>query len=82
MMARKPIPPGTVISAKLLTRRHLVKKGNQVTITARNGNIAVRMSGTALEDGVRDEQIRVRNDSSQRTIKAVVRSQNQVEVDY
>jgi flagella basal body P-ring formation protein FlgA len=58
----------------------VIRKGDQVVITARTGTMAVKMPGEALSNGGMNEQIRVRNLNSQRVVKARVTGPAQVEV--
>jgi flagella basal body P-ring formation protein FlgA len=57
-----------------------IRKGDQVVITARSGTVSVRMPGEALSDGVIGKQISVRNQRSNRVIRARVVGPGQVEV--
>ncbi|MNG41192.1 flagellar basal body P-ring biosynthesis protein FlgA [compost metagenome] len=50
-------------------------------ISARSGTITVRMPGEALADGTLGEQISVRNQGSQRVVRARVLGPGQVEVE-
>lgn len=63
-----------------LERAELVHKGDSVVISAQSSGISVRMPGEALADGGLDEQIRVRNENSNRVVKARVTGPGQVEV--
>jgi flagella basal body P-ring formation protein FlgA len=72
--------PGQVLSASYLVLAEVVRKGDQVLITARTGSIGVRMPGEALSDGAQGTQISVRNLQSKRVIKARVMGPGQVEV--
>lgn len=58
----------------------MVRRGDQVVISARSGSISVRMPGEALSDGSLGQQIRVRNVRSQRVVHARVTAPGQVEV--
>ncbi len=69
-----------VVSSTHLQLAEAVRKGDQVVISARSGNIQVRMPGEALSNGVLGEQIQVRNQGSQRVIKARITGPGQVEV--
>jgi flagella basal body P-ring formation protein FlgA len=69
---RRPIGPGTVLSARTLVAPITVSKGDQVNIHSGQGMVVVTMHGTALADGMSGEQIAVRNLQSQRIIKAWV----------
>lgn len=57
-----------------------IRKGDQVVISARSGGINVRMPGEALTDGAIGKQISVRNQRSNRVVKARVLGPGQVEV--
>lgn len=70
---------------QVLTPAHLeladaINKGEQVVITAQAGAISVKMPGEALGSGAPGQQIRVRNLSSGRVVKARVAGPGQVEV--
>ncbi|MDH0749128.1 flagellar basal body P-ring formation chaperone FlgA [Pseudomonas sp. GD03842] len=82
-VGQKVVRP-TVID-QILTPVHLeqpqmVRKGDQVVISARSGSMSVRMPGEALSDGGFNEQIRVKNLNSKRVIKANIVAPGQVEV--
>lgn len=70
---------------QILTPAHVemaevVRKGDQVVISAGNSTIQVKMPGEALSAGAVGEQIRVRNLNSKRVVKARVTGPGQVEV--
>lgn len=69
-----------VITLVHLEQAEVVRKGDQVVITARSGTLSVRMPGEALSNGGLAEQIRVKNLNSMRVIKAQVTAPGQVEV--
>jgi len=69
---RRPIGPGTVLSARTLVAPITVSKGDQVNIRSGQGMVVVTMQGTALANGMPGEQIAVRNLQSQRIVKAWV----------
>ncbi|RJG09879.1 flagella basal body P-ring formation protein FlgA [Pseudomonas cavernicola] len=72
--------PDQVLAPLHLQQAEVVRKSDQVVISARSGTINVRMPGEALSDGAPGEQIKVRNLSSQRVIRARVIGPGQVEV--
>ena len=76
----RPAQPDQVITPNQLEMAKVVRKGDQVVITARTGSISVRMPGEAMADGVTGKQIPVKNQRSGRTIKARVTGPGQVEV--
>lgn len=76
----RPTVMDQVIAPVQIEQPEVIRKGDQVVITARAGTLAVRMPGEALSNGGMNEQIRVRNLNSQRVIKARVTGPAQVEV--
>lgn len=74
------IQPHQVITPNQVSLAEIVRRGDQVVISARNAAINVRMPGEALEDGTLGAQIRVKNTRSGRTVKARVMGAGQVEV--
>jgi len=76
----RPMVADQVVTLVHLEQAEVVRKGDQVVITARSGSLAVRMPGEALSNGGMSEQIRVKNLNSQRVIKAQVTAPGQVEV--
>lgn len=76
----RPLRPDQVLTPAHLELAEVIRRGNQVVISARSGTIRVRMPGEALRDGAVGEQIQVRNQSSQRVIRARVTGPGQVEV--
>jgi flagella basal body P-ring formation protein FlgA len=63
---------GTVIHPGLLAARLLVERGRPVTVIAASGNIDIRATATALENGIAGAQVRVRNLSSGRIVTGIV----------
>ncbi|WP_077048930.1 flagellar basal body P-ring formation chaperone FlgA [Pseudomonas sp. KK4] len=76
----RPMVGDQVITLVHLEQAEVIRKGDQVVITARSGTLSVRMPGEALSNGGMSEQIRVKNLNSQRVIKAQVVAPGQVEV--
>lgn len=76
----RPIAEGTVISADLVRVPDTISKGDAVVITARSAVMSVVSRGTAIDDGQLGEQIPVRNDRSQKTIRAIITGPGQVEI--
>lgn len=72
--------PDQIVTPSHLQLAEVVKKGDQVVITAQNPSVSVRMPGEALSNGAPGQQIRVRNLNSQRVVKARVVGPGQVEV--
>ncbi|MNV01732.1 flagellar basal body P-ring formation chaperone FlgA [Pseudomonas sp. MAG733B] len=76
----RPMVADQVITLVHLEQAEVIRKGDQVVITARSGTLSVKMPGEALANGGMSEQIRVKNLNSQRVIKAQVTAPGQVEV--
>ena len=76
----RPLLPDQVVAPTHVEQAEVVRRGDQVVISARSGAINVRMPGEALSDGAIGKQISVRNQRSQRVIKARVTGPGQVEV--
>lgn len=77
--AKRIINSGDVIKTTLLDQPKAVTRGENVTITAKSGIIQVVMQGTAMTDGKMGQQIRVKNNQSDRIISARVVGQAAVE---
>lgn len=76
LLAEQPLTPSSLELAET------IRRGDQVLIRASGGALNVSMPGEALSDGALGQQIRVRNLSSQRVIKARVTAPGQVEVGF
>ncbi|WDE05169.1 flagellar basal body P-ring formation protein FlgA [Thalassomonas viridans] len=70
---------GKIINAGQLQNVYLVKKGEEVLIRAQQGNFVATMKGTALENGMLGEKIRIENASSKKVIQGRVAGQGIVE---
>lgn len=70
--AKRRLRAGQLITANLLADAVLVRRGEAVTIIARQPGIAASVKGQALANGAAGEVIRVRNISSDKVIDAQV----------
>ncbi len=77
----RPVTADQVLAPSFLQQAEAVRKGERVMISARAGSTVVRVSGEALSDGAEGQQIRVRNQTSGRVVKARVIGPGQVQVD-
>ncbi|WP_286233313.1 flagellar basal body P-ring formation chaperone FlgA [Thalassotalea sediminis] len=73
--SRRSLTSGAVITRRMFC---VVCKGENVVISAITDNLTIKTKGTALANGVRGQQIRVRNNRSGRVITAEVKTINQV----
>lgn len=75
----RPLNAGSVLIPGDLAKRNAVHAGDHVQLIANLGNVRVRAGGVALGNGDVGAHLRVRNDSSGRTITAVVQSSGVLE---
>ncbi len=80
MRAKRGIAANSLLTVQQLQPPYLVFKGNRVKIVSQIGSIQVRSIGTALESGTLNQQITVKNDSSEKEIKGIVIAPNTVSV--
>ena len=78
----RSIRAGQPVSPGLLTAEVLVHRHDNVVIRAHAQGLTATMTGTALEDGARHEEVKVRNHSSDRTISAWVVERGVVETRF
>lgn len=70
----RPLTAGSVLVPGALARRDAVRAGDQVQLVADLGGVQVRASAVALGSGDVGARLRVRNESSGRTLTAVVQA--------
>ena len=58
----------------------LIHKGDAVTIIAKIGNLTVSMKGLAMQNGTQGQALMVKNIRSGKTVQAIAKNSNQVEV--
>ena len=71
-LATRPVAAGKPLSNSGLALPKWIKRGDQVMIIANSHGVSAKMAGTAMADGSKGQQIKVRNLSSKRVIKAKV----------
>jgi flagellar basal body P-ring formation protein FlgA len=77
---KAPIKSGKYFTQSQIKELSLVKSGSPVNMIFTKGRLKVTASGIALSDGIEGEQIRVKNISSNKVLKAVVVKEGIVEV--
>lgn len=77
---KRAVTRGVVFIPSLLQVETLIKRGQSVVLTVSNGSINIRMSGTALMDGAKDQRIKVENTRSGIVVEGMVRSAERVEI--
>ncbi|HEX2583682.1 MAG TPA: flagellar basal body P-ring formation chaperone FlgA [Steroidobacteraceae bacterium] len=78
---RQNISAGMVLTPAMLQPSILIRRGQQVTVTASTGGITVRAEAIALADGTANSRIRVRNLSTAKELEGVVDSASMVHVE-
>lgn len=75
-----PVAMGAALTAQSVRPQKMVKRGQLITLVAETRGMQVKMSGTALSDGILGQRVRVKNSSSKRVVEGVVDSQGIVKV--
>jgi flagella basal body P-ring formation protein FlgA len=70
--AKMNISNGKVLTSDVLEMPILVKRGDTVRVTISLGGAEISLNGISLDEGVLNEEIRVRNPDSKTIIKAIV----------
>jgi len=68
----RPIPPGRVVDAAMLSAPVLVERGRRVRLAVRTQGMDISMSGQAMEYGAPGDTVKVRNTSSRAIVEGVV----------
>jgi flagella basal body P-ring formation protein FlgA len=79
---KRNVAAGTILTHGMLSQPKLVLKGDSVVIIARKGALVVRMFGTSLESGTKGQQIRVKNQSSNRIVKGWITGPAEITVPF
>jgi flagella basal body P-ring formation protein FlgA len=77
---RQPLATGALLTQAVLELAPIVKRGQQVTLLARNSGFEIRVAAIAMSDGGRAQRIRVQNENSHQIVEAIVRNATLVEV--
>lgn len=77
----RPLRAGLPVSSGVLENVQVVDRGQRVWLLAGSRQLAVRMSGTALEKGAPGDLIRVQNDASRKVVQGVIGDDGLVRVD-
>ncbi len=73
---------GKVLTENMLVDPPLVKKGDIISLIARNDNMVIITTGISKEDGFENQVIKVENINSGKLIHGVVKEKSKVEVVY
>jgi len=69
---KRRLPQNKVVKPNYVKSPTLVKRGELVSIIAKNTGYSVKMTGTAMMSGARGDRIRVKNTSSKRIVEGTV----------
>ena len=72
MALLRDVGQGEVFTAKAVKVPAVIAAGSKVTMVFRRGRLEATATGVALEDGVLEQEINVRNESSKKVVKARV----------
>lgn len=78
----RSVRAGTPLTQRMLKTPDLITRGDSVVIVASRGELIVRMPGIAMMTGGKDDQINVRNQSSDRVVKGWIRGPGEVHVPF
>lgn len=76
------VPAGRPLTKRDVNERPLIHKGQVVEVIAKQGLLNVRMKALALEDGVMNALIKMRNLDSRKDFNAQIINENQVQVHF
>lgn len=74
------ISKGSIIADWMIIIPPVIERNDMVSIMVRTGNVRAEVQGIALEDGSIGDEVKVRNITSKKEIKAVVVDSGKVEV--
>jgi len=80
--ASRNIPAGSLLTRSHFSAPTLVKRGERISIQSGKPGLLISMQGIAIMDGIKGQQIPVKNASSQRVIHATVTAPGQVTVTF
>lgn len=78
----RSVRAGTPLTVGMLKSPDLVSRGDSVVIIASRGELVVRMPGVAMATGGLNDQINVRNESSDRIVKGWIKGPGEVHVPF
>jgi flagella basal body P-ring formation protein FlgA len=80
MELQRSLTAGTPLTDAMIQEPVLVERGETVVLTATRGNVSIRQTATAMQDGRKGQQISVRNSRSDRIIRAIVTGTGEADV--
>ena len=80
-LTTRPVQVGRPLLANQLKPPKIIRRGQTITVLARQSGFEVRSSGQSLMDGAVGERIRVKNSRSSRIVEGVIAANGTVFVD-
>jgi len=80
MKLKRQVLAGAALTPAMLNKRQIVSRGQNVTIFAQSGSMAVRMTGKALDNGAVGDRIKVMNIKSRKKLEGIITSTGEIEV--
>jgi flagella basal body P-ring formation protein FlgA len=77
---KRPLGPGTALTADLLADDLVVRRGQRVTLLASVGSLEVRAAGLAMNDAPAAGRVKVQNLSSNRIVEGVVETADVIRI--
>jgi flagella basal body P-ring formation protein FlgA len=79
---KSSVRKGDVLKTSFFADPPLIRKGDIITLVARNKNLEIVTSGISKEDGFENELIKVESLSSGKLVRGIVKGKSRVEVVY
>ena len=80
MRAKRAIPANRVLTLQMLDIPYWVVEKEEVTLVTRVGGVEIKTTGIALEDGMQQDQVTVKNINSEITVTGIVIAPKTVEI--
>ncbi|MFH1675887.1 MAG: flagellar basal body P-ring formation chaperone FlgA [bacterium] len=80
LVASQNIQEGKILQKNLVEMPILVSRGDKVTVIIAFGDVAITLTGTAIDSGSLGDEIRIRNPDSGKIITATVTGESKAEI--
>lgn len=81
-LLKRSLPAGSPLTNDVLIQPQLVRRGQRVTLVAKNETLSISITGDALSSGAIGEAVRIRNPVSKQVIEGIVIAEGIVEVAF
>ena len=80
MEAARNLRAGSVLRSRDVVEPRLVRRGDQVSISLRNGALTIGATGRSLDDGARGDRVRVFSETTNRTLEGIVEAPGRIRI--